>query len=76
VEGVVLVKPAHIHSVQELRLDADAATAARQLYASLRLAAAHSADAIVFRCREEHRKPAWTAIMERISKASSAWIAH
>jgi L-threonylcarbamoyladenylate synthase len=76
VEGVVLVRPAHIHSVQELCLDADAATAARQLYASLRLAAAHSADAIVFRCREEHREPAWTAIMERISKASSAWIAH
>ncbi len=75
VEGVALVKPAHIHSVQELRLDADPATAARQLYASLRLASAHPADAIVFRYQDAHREPAWTAIMERISKASSAWIA-
>lgn len=75
VEGVALVKPAHIHSVQELRLDTDPATAARQLYASLRLASAHPADAIVFRYRDAHRAPAWTAIMERISKASSAWIA-
>jgi L-threonylcarbamoyladenylate synthase len=75
VEGVALVKPAHIHSVQELGLDADPATAARQLYASLRLASAHPADAIVFRYQDAHRAPAWTAIMERISKASSAWIA-
>jgi L-threonylcarbamoyladenylate synthase len=75
VEGVALVKPAHIHRVQELRLDTDPATAARQLYASLRLASAHPADAIVFRYRDAHRAPAWTAIMERISKASSAWIA-
>jgi len=75
VEGVALVKPAHIHRVQELRLDTDPATAARQLYASLRLASAHPADAIVFRYRDAHRAPAWTAIMERISKASSAWLA-
>jgi L-threonylcarbamoyladenylate synthase len=74
VEGVKLVKPKSIQTIVELKLNSDPATAARELYAQLRQLSSQSQDALVFNFKSEHRAPSWAAIIERISKASSAWI--
>jgi L-threonylcarbamoyladenylate synthase len=74
VEGVKIVKPRSIQSIVELKLNSDSSTAARELYAQLRQFSSRSEDAIVFRFKNEHRDSSWSAIIERISKASSAWI--
>ncbi|MFN8847278.1 MAG: L-threonylcarbamoyladenylate synthase [Bdellovibrionales bacterium] len=74
VEGVKLVKPKSIQSIIEIKLNKDPSTAARELYAQLRQYSSSSEDALVFYFKNEHRDSSWSAIIERISKASSAWI--
>lgn len=73
VEQVKIVKPqGPIQKVQELTLPADAAQAARQLYAQLREVAKKQPDIIIFKKQPYHyQEEAWFAVFERLNKAAS-----
>lgn len=74
VEGVTLIKPKKISTYSELQLSKDPTEAARNLYSQLRTLARGDSDALVFRIEDYHQEQAWSAIWERLSKASSAII--
>lgn len=63
--------PETVKNLQELLLSSDAHLAARQLYNSLRLAAASHPDVLIFREQAYHRFQSWEAIMDRLTKAAS-----
>jgi L-threonylcarbamoyladenylate synthase len=74
VEGVKIIKPKHIHSIAELSLPPLATEAARLLYSELRRLAEGPSDCLVFYFRDYMNEPEWEPVLERLRKASSAFI--
>lgn len=72
IEGVKIVKPHQgIRNVKELVLSENPQIASRQLYSELRNLAGEKPDLIVFYRKKIHQTDPWSAIMDRLTKAST-----
>lgn len=72
VEGVKIVKPQkQIARIEFLKLSADPAQAAREIYTQLRAASARNPDALCFIQMPSHSGEMWESIFDRLYKAAS-----
>lgn len=72
VEGVKIVKPQkQIARIEFLKLSADPAQAAREIYSQLRAASARHPDALCFIQMPSHSGEMWESIFDRLYKAAS-----
>lgn len=71
IEGVTLIRPKNINSIQKLVLPQQAEQAARVLYSELRRLENEPGDVAVFYFEPHHQNSDWVAVMERLQKACS-----
>lgn len=72
VEGVQIIKPKQkINKIEFLRLSADPAQAAREVYSQLRAASLRNPDALCFIQMPSHTGEMWESIFDRLYKAAS-----